>query len=222
MGKLLRVGLLFVMLATFGVAGAQDDEPLQVAASYSILADVAQNVAGDTTTVSALMPVGADPHTFQPTPRDLTTLANADVVFTNGAYFEEALLADIENVETPIVEASACVGILAMSGDHLHHDHDEGDNHEHEEGEHAEGDDHEHEEGEHAEGDDHEHEEGEHAEGDDHEHEGEQSDAVAAMCDAHAEELTHDDEDDEAHGTRQRDGGAVHVRLHRRSSGGRL
>lgn len=165
------LSLLFVLIVP--LSSAQDDR-LQVVGSHSILTDVISNVAGDAADVASIMPRGADPHSFQPTPGDLTTLADADVVFINGAFFEEGLLETIENAAEGIniVTASSCVDIIPFGG----HDHD-----------HEEGEDHDHEEdGDHEEGDDHDHEEGE-----DHDHVGETGDmsALAQLCQQHYAEM---------------------------------
>ena len=114
---------LLLSLTVFGIQIHAQEEHLQIAASYSILADVIANVAGDAADVTSLIPAGGDPHNFEPSPRDMTAIADADVVFVNGALFEEGLLEAIENAgaETTILEVSACVDIIAIG----EHDHDE-------------------------------------------------------------------------------------------------
>ncbi|NWF68586.1 MAG: zinc ABC transporter substrate-binding protein [Chloroflexi bacterium] len=113
----------------------QAQERLQVVASFSILADVTQQVAGAAADVRSLIPVGADPHTFTPTPQDLVALAQADLVLVSGVNFEEGLLEAIVNAgaDMPLIVASECVMILPVGG---HDDEEE----EHEEGEEAQGD----------------------------------------------------------------------------------
>ena len=176
--------LMIAIIISSTSLSAQDDR-LQLVASHSILADVVRNVAGDQADLTLLMPVGADPHSFQPSPRDLTAVAEADLVFVNGARFEESLLADVENAagEGRVIEASACVEIIA-SGSAAHDDHD--DEHDEHDDEHDEHDD-EHGD-EHDEDDEHD-EEGDHDEADDHDEEGEHDD--------HDEADDHDDEHDE-------------------------
>ena len=108
---------------------AQENE-LIVVASHSILADVAQNVAGDHVDISSLIPIGADPHSFIPSPSDLTTIAKADLVLLNGAGFEESLLQAIENAgeAVNIIVASACIEILPF-GATMHADDEHEDEH---------------------------------------------------------------------------------------------
>ncbi len=106
-------------------------ERLQVVGSFSILADVIANVAGDAADVTSLMPLNADPHGFSPTPRDVVTLAEADVVFTVGANFEEGLAEIIANAaaEMNIVVASSCVPILPFGMMDQAHDETDADQH---------------------------------------------------------------------------------------------
>lgn len=123
------LGVLFLLIS--GVTQAQ--ERLQVAASFSILADVARNVAGDVADVESIIPLGADPHTYSPTPGDIAKVADADVVFVNGVGFEEGLLEAIENAapEVNLVVASSCIEILPIGA--TRHDHEEGEDHSEEE-----------------------------------------------------------------------------------------
>ena len=173
--------MVIALLVSLSISFAQE-ERLQIVASHSILADVVQNVAGDAADVTGLMPLGADPHSFTPVPSDLVALADADVVFVNGAFFEEGLMEAIENAgdEMNLVTVSSCVQIIAFGGhDHDHEDHaHEGEDHEHE------GDDHAHEED-----DDHAHEEGEDHDHDAHEGEMGDMSAMAALCEQHYAEM---------------------------------
>lgn len=127
-----RLCLSLILLVTIGSAMlpsayAQEDG-LRIVATFSILADVAQQVAGDQAQVTSLMPVGADPHTFIASPQDVASLIEADLVLTNGVNFEEGLL-DILNAnasDITQVVASSCVPIWEFD-----HDHDEDDEHDH-------------------------------------------------------------------------------------------
>lgn len=120
-----NLSLILLMIIGFSVT-AQDNR-LQIVASHSILADVVSNVAGDVADVMTTMPVGADPHSFQAVPSDLVALANADIIFINGALFEEGLLEAIENARTDmnIVVASSCVEILTFGTESSEHEIDE-------------------------------------------------------------------------------------------------
>lgn len=60
----------------------------RVIATINIVADMAQQVAGQTLVIESLLPAGTDPHTYEPTPRDASTLAHADLILTNGLHLE--------------------------------------------------------------------------------------------------------------------------------------
>lgn len=108
-------GALLVLIGLLGAGcgaagGGASGGSLNVVASTSFLADIAQNVAGDRFHVQSLIPVGTDPHAFEPTPSDLRKIAGADLVVVNGGGLEGALLTTIRNDVgggTRIVNASA-------------------------------------------------------------------------------------------------------------------
>lgn len=104
---------------------------VEVVASHSILADVARQVAGDNAEVRSLIPVGADPHAYIPSPSDLTAVAEADLLIINGAGYEETLLEAIESAGemANLVLASACVEVRPF-GASLHHEDDHAEAHE--------------------------------------------------------------------------------------------
>ena len=56
---------------------------LQVVATTPILADLARHVAGDRADVTSIVPSGADPHTYEPSLRDVRKVVYADVAFSN-------------------------------------------------------------------------------------------------------------------------------------------
>jgi ABC-type Zn uptake system ZnuABC Zn-binding protein ZnuA len=79
--------------------------PLRVLAVESFLADIARNVAGERLTVEALIPLGVDPHAYQPTPQDAVNVAHAYALIVNGA--------GLENFITPLLE-SAGGGVMLI------------------------------------------------------------------------------------------------------------
>ena len=100
-----------VLLATLLLAlplHAQTARPLQVVASFSILADMAREVAGDAAQVHSLVGANADAHVFEPTPADAQRLARADLVIVNGLHFEGwiARLVRSSGYRGPVVEAT--------------------------------------------------------------------------------------------------------------------
>lgn len=62
--------------------------PLKVVCTFSILSDLVKTIGGDAVIVETIVPINTDPHTYQPTPSNAKSLANADLVFVNGLNFE--------------------------------------------------------------------------------------------------------------------------------------
>lgn len=59
-----------------------------VVASASLFADMAEVISGGLLEVRSIVPVGGDPHLYEPTPSDLRLVAGADLVLVNGLTFE--------------------------------------------------------------------------------------------------------------------------------------
>ena len=97
-GKLLTVGLLSLV----GFAGCstnstsstttKSNEPkkVQVVATNSIIYDITKNVAGDLADIHSIVPVGQDPHEYEPLPQDVQKIHDADLIFYNGINLENA------------------------------------------------------------------------------------------------------------------------------------
>ncbi len=71
------------LAACGGSRASEDDGRLQVVVSLPLFADFVHEVGGDLVEVSSLLPSGADPHTYEPTPSQIRTIAEADVIFVN-------------------------------------------------------------------------------------------------------------------------------------------
>ncbi|MFN3491338.1 MAG: metal ABC transporter solute-binding protein, Zn/Mn family [Anaerolineales bacterium] len=102
-------GLSLLILTSCGSAPQADSNTLTVLASTSFLADIAQNVAGGRVQVQSLLPMGADPHAYQPTPADVTKIAQSDLLILNGLEYEHFIESLLENAggERVVVEATA-------------------------------------------------------------------------------------------------------------------
>ena len=81
----------------------------KVLVTETFLADIVQNVAGDRLKVEALIPLGVDPHGFEPTPRDVKKVADSSTLIVNGAGFEEFLAKLLQNAggQRTVIEAAA-------------------------------------------------------------------------------------------------------------------
>ena len=74
---------------------------LTVVTTMTVLADLIRQVGGETVDVKALVPPGGEVHTYQPTPGDIKSLAQARIVFYNGAHLEEWIDDTIRNAGKP-------------------------------------------------------------------------------------------------------------------------
>ncbi|MCP4974437.1 MAG: metal ABC transporter substrate-binding protein [Prochlorococcus sp.] len=66
------------------VSGAEEEEKPLVLTTFTVLADMAQNVAGDRLNVRSIVKEGAEIHGYQPTPSDLERAVGADLIVENG------------------------------------------------------------------------------------------------------------------------------------------
>ncbi|MCE0488902.1 metal ABC transporter substrate-binding protein [Pantoea sp. Mb-10] len=77
-----------VAVATLFVSPLTLAKTVDAVASFTVLADIVQQVGGDHVKVKSLVGPNGDPHTFEPTPQDSEALAKADVVFVSGLGLE--------------------------------------------------------------------------------------------------------------------------------------
>ncbi|HKK76890.1 MAG TPA: zinc ABC transporter substrate-binding protein [Saprospiraceae bacterium] len=88
----LKYILLFSLLSFFACqppAGESDQTgPMRVVATTGMVADLVQNIGGDSIEVQALMGPGVDPHLYKATQGDLAKLQKADIIFYNGLHLE--------------------------------------------------------------------------------------------------------------------------------------
>ena len=80
------------------------DEGVRIVATTTILGDIAQNVVAGKATVEVLMPLGVNPHDFQPSSQQVAAIQRADLVMANGLGLEVGL--------QDILEAAAADGVL--------------------------------------------------------------------------------------------------------------
>lgn len=90
---------LYLLLLGLSVWAKAETRP-KVVATASIFADMAAVVGGNLIEVETIVPIGGDPHTYEPTPRAAQLVAGADLILKNGLTFEGWLNELIENSGT--------------------------------------------------------------------------------------------------------------------------
>ena len=80
--RLLCLVAALSLLAGFGHAPTSRDK-LSIVTTTPILADLTRQVAGDRATVTSMVPSGADPHTYEPSLRDVRTVVYSRVALSN-------------------------------------------------------------------------------------------------------------------------------------------
>lgn len=80
--------LVFLLLAACRRSTEPTQETPIAVATTPMLADLVSSVAGGTLQTIALVPIGADPHLYQPTPGDVRRIGTADVLVRNGLHLE--------------------------------------------------------------------------------------------------------------------------------------
>lgn len=133
---LARMSAAVALLLLASLPAPAAEQPLQVVASFSILADMVKEVGGDAVVVSTLVGPDGDAHVFEPRPVDARRVAKADLVFVNGLNFEGwmARLIKSSGYRGKVVVASQGVKPREMADAHGHghdhgHDHDNVDPH---------------------------------------------------------------------------------------------
>jgi ABC-type Zn uptake system ZnuABC Zn-binding protein ZnuA len=117
---------LLILAATVSISacgsGASPAPPgrLPVVATATIFGDLVANVGGDLVTVTSLVPRNGDVHTFEPSPQDVSRVAEAKLIVMNGLGLDEWLKELIENAaaeDAPIVElAEDLPGVELIEG----------------------------------------------------------------------------------------------------------
>ncbi|MET0187086.1 MAG: metal ABC transporter substrate-binding protein [Achromobacter sp.] len=96
------------MVAVLGLTGnqAQAAEKFKVVTTFTVIADIASNVAGDAATVVSITKPGAEIHEYQPTPGDILKARDAQLILWNGLGLElwfERFLKRLNNVPSVVI-----------------------------------------------------------------------------------------------------------------------
>jgi manganese/iron transport system substrate-binding protein len=111
---MIRLLLGAVCAAAFSTAAAADQDRFKAVTTFTVIADMAQNVAGDAAVVESITKAGAEIHGYQPTPRDIIRAQDADLILWNGLNLElwfEQFFSNLSDVPS----ATLSDGIVPMS-----------------------------------------------------------------------------------------------------------
>ena len=89
------------------------DKP-NVVVTTTIIADITQQIAGDKITITSLVPVGGDPHLYEPIPQDAIVISKANLILKNGLTLEGWLNEFIENSGTKATAITVTEGIESI------------------------------------------------------------------------------------------------------------
>lgn len=96
--------------------GADDDRPT-VLTTFTVLEDIAQNVAGDHLAVESITKVGAEIHGYEPTPGDIRKASEAELILDNGLNLEAWFGQFVEEVDAPHVVVTDGVEVVDIAED---------------------------------------------------------------------------------------------------------
>lgn len=135
------------LFAQAAVAAGATGTPVVVAVSIPPLEYFAKRVGGDRLRTMVLVSPGQNPHSYEPTPRQLASLAQASLWFTTNIEFEKGLVPKVAALypKLRIVDTSAGIPVRSLEEHghdddaHGHDDHDEGDDGHNDETDHGHG-----------------------------------------------------------------------------------
>jgi len=106
--------ILLILCVLFSLTLSAQDKKV-VVSSASMMWDMVKNIAGDKVDNKLIVPIGGDPHIYDPTPGDAQKVAGADLIFVNGLTFEGWINELIENSGTKGKTITVTKGIDAIS-----------------------------------------------------------------------------------------------------------
>jgi zinc/manganese transport system substrate-binding protein len=117
-----RYFLLMAGLAPLRGSPAMAQDRIKAVTTFSILADLVQNIGGDRVEVATLVGPNGDAHVYSPTPGDAKKLSDAKVVFVNGLGLEGWMtrLVKASGTKAPSIVASRGIKPRKMEDEHRH------------------------------------------------------------------------------------------------------
>ena len=82
-----------------GLAALQAEAKFKVVTTFTVIQNIAQNVAGDAATVESITKPGAEIHEYEPTPKDIVKAQSADLILWNGLNLERWFERFFQNIK---------------------------------------------------------------------------------------------------------------------------
>ena len=82
-----------------GLVALQAEAKFKVVTTFTVIQDIAQNVAGDAATVESITKPGAEIHEYEPTPKDIVKAQSADLILWNGLNLERWFERFFQNIK---------------------------------------------------------------------------------------------------------------------------
>ena len=117
MGMLRLLTLLLLSSLCTCVLAQETERKYLVVTSASIFADMTEVISGDLVEVQSIVPIGGDPHIYEPTPSNVQLVSQANLVLVNGLTFEGWVNELIENSGTVAETVTITEGIGAIASE---------------------------------------------------------------------------------------------------------
>ena len=114
---LTAIALALGVSACGGNSSAGEDDKPVVLTTFTVLADIAKNVAGDKLRVESITKAGAEIHGYEPTPGDIRKAAQADLILDNGLNLEAWFSQFVEDLDVPHAVVSDGVDVMPIAED---------------------------------------------------------------------------------------------------------
>ena len=111
------VGIALTGCGATGSPGVGADDRPVVLTTFTVLADVAQNVAGEHLTVDSITKAGAEIHGYEPTPGDIAKASDAELILDNGLNLESWFEQFVEQIDVPHVVVSDGIDPIDITED---------------------------------------------------------------------------------------------------------
>lgn len=95
----MRTSFKIMTALALGLFAMQANAKFKVVTTFTVIQDIAQNVAGDAATVESITKPGAEIHEYEPTPKDIVKAQSADLILWNGLNLERWFERFFQNIK---------------------------------------------------------------------------------------------------------------------------